>query len=143
MGRIRGECCKCFLSPPHRSPPHHHHHRRAWLLNWLIQSWWSDLALLRCETISSGPPRPPTATDPQPHPPRSLLQPRSSRGSLPRRRGKPKAPSFSFSLFFGWRLACRPGPRRRITSSFPRRAGEGKSLRVLFIDSAATLQSLM
>lgn len=45
--------------PP--SPPHHHH--QAWLLNWLIQSCrWSDLALLRCETISSGPPRPPTAT---------------------------------------------------------------------------------
>lgn len=79
VGRIRGECCKCFLAPPqppHPSNQHHYHYspQPVWLLNCLNPSCrWSDLAGLRCETISPGPRRPPTATDPQPHPPRSLL----------------------------------------------------------------------
>lgn len=111
-GGIRGECCKCFLAP--LFPPHHQHHTA-----WLNQSCrWSDLARLRCETISSGLPRPPTATDPQPQPPRSLLQPRSSRRSLPRRRGKPKAPFFS-PLSFSGRDSLLAGPSAANYIKFP------------------------
>lgn len=133
---------------PHPTPPpHHRHHHPAWLLNWLNQSCrWSDLALPRCETISSGPPRPPTATDPQPRPApiaaAAALIPRITSASS----WEAAAPFlFSTLSLFSGRDSPLAGPSAANYIKFParRKDEEGKSLLVLFIDSAATLQSLM